>query len=142
MAYCLHVAPSSFADIAQLGERQTEDLKVPGSIPGGGINFFASGLEKNCACVCGCRWADSRHGILAEWLRRLIRNQLGTFPREFESLRCRFFVFWVPAGGRFVPSTPPPSTAIGSRGAMDSAPDFESGGCGFESRRECFLFIL
>ena len=30
------------AAIAQLGERQTEDLKVPGSIPGGGIflNFF------------------------------------------------------------------------------------------------------
>ena len=26
-----------FADIAQLGERQTEDLKVPGSIPGVGI---------------------------------------------------------------------------------------------------------
>ena len=25
-----------FAAIAQLGERQTEDLKVPGSIPGGG----------------------------------------------------------------------------------------------------------
>ena len=25
-----------FADIAQLGERQTEDLKVPGSIPGHG----------------------------------------------------------------------------------------------------------
>ncbi len=25
------------AEIAQLGERQTEDLKVPGSIPGGGI---------------------------------------------------------------------------------------------------------
>ena len=24
------------AHIAQLGERQTEDLKVPGSIPGGG----------------------------------------------------------------------------------------------------------
>ncbi len=59
------------AAIAQLGERQTEDLKVPGSIPGGGI-----------------------HGILAEWLRRLIRNQLGTFPREFESLRCRFNFFF------------------------------------------------
>ena len=27
------------AAIAQLGERQTEDLKVPGSIPGGGITF-------------------------------------------------------------------------------------------------------
>ena len=25
------------ASLAQLGERQTEDLKVPGSIPGGGI---------------------------------------------------------------------------------------------------------
>ena len=28
------------AAIAQLGERQTEDLKVPGSIPGGGTDFF------------------------------------------------------------------------------------------------------
>ena len=28
------------AAIAQLGERQTEDLKVPGSIPGGGIKIF------------------------------------------------------------------------------------------------------
>ena len=28
------------AAIAQLGERQTEDLKVPGSIPGRGIYFF------------------------------------------------------------------------------------------------------
>ena len=30
------------AAIAQLGERQTEDLKVPGSIPGGGI-------KRNCS---------------------------------------------------------------------------------------------
>ena len=30
----------SLAAIAQLGERQTEDLKVPGSIPGGGKLFF------------------------------------------------------------------------------------------------------
>lgn len=29
-----------FASIAQLGERQTEDLKVPGSIPGRG-SFMA-----------------------------------------------------------------------------------------------------
>ena len=28
------------AAIAQLGERQTEDLKVPGSIPGRGMYFF------------------------------------------------------------------------------------------------------
>ena len=31
---------TSIAAIAQLGERQTEDLKVPGSIPGGGILFL------------------------------------------------------------------------------------------------------
>ena len=30
----------SAAAIAQLGERQTEDLEVPGSIPGLGMNFF------------------------------------------------------------------------------------------------------
>ena len=32
---------SLIAAIAQLGERQTEDLKVPGSIPGLGIYFHA-----------------------------------------------------------------------------------------------------
>ena len=42
------------AAIAQLGERQTEDLKVPGSIPGGGkafvlfaINCFIRSLWRN-----------------------------------------------------------------------------------------------
>ena len=34
------------AAIAQLGERQTEDLKVPGSIPGGGIVFFCFSLTR------------------------------------------------------------------------------------------------
>ena len=34
--------PRLLADIAQLGERQTEDLKVPGSIPGGGIRSGSS----------------------------------------------------------------------------------------------------
>ena len=47
--------------------------------------------------MCGTANVDAARahaaGILAEWLRRLIRNQLGTFPREFESLRCRFVVF-------------------------------------------------
>ena len=36
---CQHLKTGSIvsqAAIAQLGERQTEDLKVPGSIPGGG----------------------------------------------------------------------------------------------------------
>ena len=38
-----------YAAIAQLGERQTEDLKVPGSIPGLGIfsNLFSLILFRN-----------------------------------------------------------------------------------------------
>ena len=40
LVFVLGLAPAplgcTFADIAQLGERQTEDLKVPGSIPGVG----------------------------------------------------------------------------------------------------------
>ena len=31
------VGPTFFAQVAQLGERQTEDLNVPGSSPGLGI---------------------------------------------------------------------------------------------------------
>ena len=39
--------PIARAAIAQLGERQTEDLKVPGSIPGLGIS--------SCYCTaCSC----------------------------------------------------------------------------------------
>ena len=30
------------ASLAQLGERQTEDLKVPGSIPGGGTPYYST----------------------------------------------------------------------------------------------------
>ena len=38
------VSQVSEAAIAQLGERQTEDLKVPGSIPGLGILAQKSGI--------------------------------------------------------------------------------------------------
>ena len=34
-----YISHNSIAEIAQLGERQTEDLKVPGSIPGFGNKF-------------------------------------------------------------------------------------------------------
>ena len=50
-----------------------------------------------------------------------------------------FCFFGYQQEGELYPPTPPPSTELSSRGAMDSAPDFESGGCGFESRRECSL---
>ena len=45
------------AVIAQLGERQTEDLKVPGSIPGRGIFCqYIQQLKPTCKCyiVCWC----------------------------------------------------------------------------------------
>ena len=42
------------------------------------------------------------HGNMAEWLRRLIRNQLEAIPREFESLCCRFYraFFYLPRPAR------------------------------------------
>ena len=39
------------ADVAQLGERQTEDLKVPGSIPGVGIAFYFAQMRKRSAKI-------------------------------------------------------------------------------------------
>ena len=64
------------AGIAQLGERQTEDLKVAGSIPAVGILFnFAK--QKILVNELESYPAQGHHGTLAEWLRRLIRNQLG-----------------------------------------------------------------
>ena len=66
------------AGIAQLGERQTEDLKVAGSIPAvGNLFIFCFSL---CVVVLAkllCCPGLGHHGTLAEWLRRSIRNRLG-----------------------------------------------------------------
>ena len=43
--FCILSHLTQHAVIAQLGERQTEDLKVPGSIPGRGIYFFFSIID-------------------------------------------------------------------------------------------------
>ena len=55
----IHVRPGHdcIAAIAQLGERQTEDLKVPGSIPGLGIIFWHYAFkQKNAiALLAGSR---------------------------------------------------------------------------------------
>ena len=40
LSVMLNLSKISVAALAQLGERQTEDLKVPGSIPGGGTFFY------------------------------------------------------------------------------------------------------
>ena len=65
------------AAIAQLGERQTEDLKVPGSIPGGGTFFFFTfesfqrskkihppGIEPGTYRVLGGRHNQLDHGCV------------------------------------------------------------------------------
>ena len=65
------------AALAQLGERQTEDLKVPGSIPGGGI-FTDRVLWCNWLALRTLNPAIRVHipvgppsfGTMAEWLRR------------------------------------------------------------------------
>ena len=65
------------AAIAQLGERQTEDLEVPGSIPGFGRFFFVIArtfvsLAKLYTFRCG-----SAVDTLAEWLRRRPAKPMG-----------------------------------------------------------------
>ena len=55
------------AEIAQLGERQTEDLNVPGSIPGLGI----------CLIICVCDGAFSRHCGAAQ-----SRTHIGTLAHQ------------------------------------------------------------
>ena len=75
------------AALAQLGERQTEDLKVPGSIPGGGIASMAewskaldlsSSIHKNA-------WVRTplEAALLVEWSKTL---------RSGRSLRMRAWV--------------------------------------------------
>ena len=64
---CIYLAVWTLADIAQLGERQTEDLKVPGSIPGVGITFFVLLFQ---ARVCG--WLPAG-GLQAWHLGRVVK---------------------------------------------------------------------
>ena len=52
--------------IAQLGERQTEDLKVPGSIPGRGMFFMFKRIEKK----------GNKVKIGSEWMKKQDRNDI------------------------------------------------------------------
>ena len=61
------------AALAQLGERQTEDLKVPGSIPGGGTL--------------------PARGSRTQAVKGVDQKSTGLCPRRFESCRLRSFAF-------------------------------------------------
>ena len=68
-----------------------------------------------------------------------------SLPGYTASTFCLLFCFFFFCGGGCgILSCWPRAGRLGhrSRGAMDSASDFESGGCGFESRRECRWFLL
>ena len=53
------------AAIAQLGERQTEDLKVPGSIPGLGIGNLLHGDESEMKSMLKSEWLCESCGQVA-----------------------------------------------------------------------------
>ena len=79
------------------------------------------------------------YGNMAEWLRRLFRNQLEAIPREFESLCCRVFFFfslWVWCRQKYILLSAY-HLLIGPRGATDSVSDLESGDWGSNYRRAC-----
>ena len=56
------------AAIAQLGERQTEDLEVPGSIPGLGI--FSVQWSISLPGAVELIFASRANGRVAQWIRR------------------------------------------------------------------------
>ena len=74
---CGHISPLrilKWAALAQLGERQTEDLKVPGSIPGGGT--FSDGA------------------VVPKRLRGWTRNPLGSARAGSSPADCEFAKVW------------------------------------------------
>ena len=78
----------SAAAIAQLGERQTEDLKVPGSIPGGGKHSWPSGLRR-CVQVAvsseaWVRILQNALNLSGQWSSGMI-FALGASGRGFDS---------------------------------------------------------
>ncbi len=100
------------AAIAQLGERQTEDLKVPGSIPGLGI-FADPGFVQStivccpcqalpspwhAACLDGISWPGYPRSValtvwpsgLRRWLQAPLRKGVGSNPTAV------IFIFWHP----------------------------------------------
>ena len=97
------------AEIAQLGERQTEDLKVPGSIPGLGIVFItrygilpvSEVLSRNPGSgdttgIIECRDPEWKRGVADLWcdiiateLSRLDATATGQKPHESTTIKSK-----------------------------------------------------
>ncbi len=121
---------------APLAERSAVNRQVLGSIPSGGAFLFLSGchafgklsVRAGCfwgeTCTCGLVGHDAcltrRRSPVRFWARVVLANP----PPPCGGILCHFC-----ACRRTM------SPLRRTCGAMDSAPDFESGGCGFESRQ-------
>ena len=104
-SHCAYNESSSCtAEIAQLGERQTEDLKVPGSIPGRGISLFPVHLQSRVAVLVLEGVYESvrmyRRGKCplinfyscdGRVVKAFDLKSNGIFPRRFESYSQRTF---------------------------------------------------
>ena len=85
---------------------------------------------------------NSRSGnffLEASTLEKIISRMCSKILNKLVCTTKVHFLLWL----RFAPGRGPPALfqlSFCARGAMDSASDFESGGCGFESRRAWFFF--
>ena len=84
------------AAIAQLGERQTEDLKVPGSSPGGGIlvdQSIGEVLETRLDEIAMLSMWNRRWPTVVSCDGRVVKafdlKSNGFYPRRFESYSQR-----------------------------------------------------
>ena len=146
----------AFAAIAQLGARQTEDLKVPGSIPGGGTALVAQLVEhgSNKPRVGGSSpsWSTlllffCNHGVFYGCARRehpfrsysvmVITKDSESFDpgsspgRTFCSCRGGFPVFV---------ATGPSNPVLVAQ--LDKASDYESEDWGFKSLQGLISYIF
>ena len=93
------------AALAQLGERQTEDLKVPGSIPGGGIFLVILSNPVPVAKWIRRRFPEPKiegSSPFRDAFRLCTRGLVGydvCFTRRRSPVRSRAGVFWITHGG-------------------------------------------
>ena len=136
----LAVVPSGNADviaaIAQLGERQTEDLKVPGSIPGPG-SFGNACLHCLVISAVGSAWCPllSRGLCPARWCCHALKISLA--KPDFSL--CVRFVCVVGVGVLLLQGqqqrSPTHRNHQRPRGPMDKASAHGAGDCKFDSCR-------
>ena len=84
-------SPQIQAAIAQLGERQAEDLKVPGSILGLGMVFFIKERNRSMAAAGRtCLWKHHAPKTIRKYEQENPSRPCSSFSKAFF---CCFFIF-------------------------------------------------